>query len=202
MRYAVAQLGTKLHSWILSSKGGGGTSPNFLGGGVGDSVNCGERGGGYFTKCFGRGVQCMMKKWTQLDLKFWKSKGSKRSKNNIKKRGSTRSKIKGKIATKCLKMVIWQILLENLTNFRQTYFFSRKGESNWHWKKGTQCQWDLKISKKGGQSEGSSLPPSSMGIGSAPPSWMQLHVFFVQLCSNDHGVTTSYLLLQPELPVG
>ncbi len=30
---------------------------------------------GYFTKC-------LIKKWTQWDLRFWKNKGSKRCKNN------------------------------------------------------------------------------------------------------------------------
>ncbi len=36
---------------------------------------------------FGRGVQHAMKKWIQLDLRFYKSEGSERSKQNEKGQG-------------------------------------------------------------------------------------------------------------------
>ncbi len=45
-----------------------------------------SRGGGILHKNFGfsSGVQHMMKKWTQSDLRFCKNEGSKRSKKNEK----------------------------------------------------------------------------------------------------------------------
>ncbi len=122
--------------------------------------------------------ETVMKKWTQLDRRFWKNNGWKIT----IKEGSTRSKIKKK-GTKCLKMVKWKFCYKfdqrSGTKFDRDnpIFFATKGvkfDPNGIWK----CQ-------KGGPSRGRFLPPSSMGV---PPP---LHTY--SCCESKIGTYLSYL---------
>ncbi len=114
---------------------------------------------------FGRGVQHVMKNWTQRDLRFCKNKASKRYKN-CKKGGQQDRKSRRKLVQNASKWSNNRFLLKKIRPTLSKFI------------SGTKCDRDKPIfsAERGGQYDcvghkksGSSPPCSSMGVPPSPP---------------------------------